>query len=133
MVWDITDITTNDIIYQDGVFAYNFTAGEAIKKGQAVYVSADNTVSITTSTAVEADSIGVACYDAANGAQIAIAGPGNIAVACFDAAVAVGLPVYGDTYGVFDETAGSAVKIAGYVVELPVVATTAYVGKLLLV
>lgn len=133
MAWDTTDITTNDIISQDGVFAYNFTAGEAIKKGQAVYISADNTVSITTDTAVECDSIGVACYNAANGTQIAIAGPGNLVTACFDAAVALGLPVYGDLYGVFDETPGSAVKVAGYVVELPVVATTQYVGKLLLV
>lgn len=133
MAWDTSDITTNDIIYQDGVFAYNFTAGEAIKKGQAVYIDDDNTVKITTSTAVECDSIGVACYNAANATQIAIAGPGNVATACFDAAVAVGLPVYGDTYGIFSETAGNAVKVGGYVVELPVAGTTNYVGKLLLV
>jgi hypothetical protein len=34
-----------------------------------------------------------------------------------DANSTVGTPLYGDTYGVLDATAGNAVKVAGYLVD----------------
>jgi len=118
MAWSTTDIATNDIIQQDGVFAYNFTASGAIKKGQPVYASADNKVTVTTASTGESDAIGFACYDASNGEQVAIAGPGNIVVTCMDDhASTVGTALYGDTYGILDATAGVASKVAGYLID----------------
>ena len=118
MTWSTTDIVANDIMQQDGIFAYNFIAGAAIKKGKAVYVSAVNTVSPTTSTASQCDAIGVACYNAAANAQVAIAGPGNIVVCCMDAYEgSLGVPLYGDTDGTFDATAGNAVRTSAILID----------------
>jgi len=117
MAWATTDIAANDIIQQDGVFAYNFTASGAIKKGQFVWLSADNKVTPCGSPAGDADSIGVACYDAATTKQVAIAGPGNIALCCADASITPGTAVYGDTDGTCDSTMNNATKVAGYVVD----------------
>lgn len=123
MTWTVgspLEIATNDIIQQDGIFAYNFYASGNIKKGQAVYISADNKVSPCTSAAGECDAIGIACYDADDTAQISIAGPGNIAIAAADSALAVttiGSPVYGDTDGEVTTTRGNAKKTAGYIID----------------
>jgi predicted RecA/RadA family phage recombinase len=118
MTWTTTDIATNDIIQQDGVFAYNFKASGAIKKGQALYLSADNLVSVTTASATESNCCGFATMDAANGEQVGVAGPGNIVVCCMDDAASVaGTALYGDTDGVLDATAGNATKVAGYIVD----------------
>ena len=139
MAWSTTDIATNDIIQQDGVFAYNFYASGAIKKGQAVYCCKDDSVSVCTAAAGESDAIGFAALDAANTEQVPIAGPGNIVVCCADASIAAGTAVYGDTDGTVDSTAGNAVKVAGYVVDnTPTdvsgsVAATYHVIKLLVV
>lgn len=139
MAWDATDLADyNDIILQDGVFAYNFTASGTIYKGQAVCVCADNKVMTCNNgggTATEADAIGIACYNATNGNQIAVAGPGNIVIAVFDtdSDCTPGAVVYGDADGILDHAAGNASKAAGYVVSTPVSATTNYVGKLLVV
>jgi hypothetical protein len=104
------------------------------KKGQAVFMSGNNAVSVCVAgSVIKANSIGVACYDATDSNQIAIAGPGNIVYAVCDAAEPVGTAMYGDSYGILDATAGSATKIAGIVVSLPAVVTTNYVGKVLLV
>jgi len=140
MTWDETDLASyNDIIYQGGVFAYNFKASGAIKKGQAVCAVPNATMEVMVCTAAAGgcDCIGVATGDAADNAQVAVAGPGNIVYACCDSGGAgniyAGVPVYGDTYGVFDATADNAVKIAAFAVDTPTLVTTAYVGKFLLV
>lgn len=124
------------------MFAYNFTASGAIKKGQAVCVAPSMTmhVMVTTAAAGACDVIGIACQDAADGAQVPVAGPGNIVYACCDsggtagtAGIKSGDPVYGYTYGVLTETAGNAIKVAAYALDTPTIVTTTYVGKFLLV
>jgi len=135
MAWDTTDLTNyNDIIVQDGVFAYNFEASGTIYKGQAVALipGEDNTVGVTTSVAAMMRCIGLATYNVTDAVQVGIAGPGNICYACFDSAIAVGTAVYATTAGVFTSTQGNAQRPAGYVVSLPAIGTTAYVGKILL-
>ena len=117
MTWSTTDIAANDIIQQDGVFAYNFIASGTIYKGQAVYVTANNKVAVTDTDAGHCDAIGLACINATNGEQISVACGGNICVACADAAPSVGAPVYGDTDGALTTTIGNAKKVAGYVVD----------------
>jgi len=134
MTWDTTDLADyNDIIVQDGVFAYNYTASGTIYKGQAVALvpGMDNTVMVCTSDAGVCDSIGLATMGATNGKQISIAGPGNICWACVDAAEAVNTPLYGDTDGVYDAAPGNATRVSAIIVSLPALVTTAYVGKVL--
>jgi len=137
MAWDTDDITTNDIIVQDGVFAYGFTASGSISIGQAVCICGDNKVMVCSDgsvNATEANSIGLATMTASNGDEISIAGPGNICNACFDtdSDTTPGTAVYGDTYGILDVTSGNATRVAGYVVETPTQVSTNYVGKVLL-
>jgi hypothetical protein len=85
------------------------------------------------STATHADAIGFACYDADDGEQVAIAGPGNIVWACVDASEDAGTAVYGDAYGILDATAGNATKIAGYLVTSGQTATTNHIAQVLVV
>ena len=117
MAWSTTDIATNDIIKQDGVFAYNFEASGTIYKGQFVAVTDDNKVGVTTASAPACNAIGVACYNATDGEQISIACGGNIVICCADASIQAGTAVYGDTDGTCDSAAGNATKVAGYVVD----------------
>jgi uncharacterized membrane protein len=122
-------VSSNSIILQDGVFAYNFEAQGAIKKGQAVSMSGNNQVKVC---AASENCIGVACYGAED-EQIAIAGPGNVVWACVDAAESVGTALYGDDDGIFDASQDGTERVAAYVVELPVLTSTNYRGKVLLV
>lgn len=136
MAWDTSDLTDyNDIIVQDGVFAYNFKASGTIYKGQAVGMvpGMNNTVMPCSNEAGPSDAVGLATMGASNGEWIAIAGPGNICNACCAAASAVGTALYGTTAGVLTATQGNATKAAGIVVSLPAIETTNYVGKVLLV
>jgi hypothetical protein len=136
--WDTSDADMTaytDIIVQDGVFAYNFTASGTIYKGQAVGLvpGMDNTVMTTTAEQYVCDAIGLATMKATDKKQIAVAGPGNICYGCFGSAIAVGSPVYAQGGGVLTTVGTYSTKPTGFVVELPVVKTTNYVGKVLLV
>jgi hypothetical protein len=120
MTWSTTDIASNDIIQQDGIFAYNFTASGTIYKGQAVYICKNDSVGVCGSAAGDCNAIGLACINATNGVQISVACGGNIAVACANHAASaptVGAPVYGYTDGTLYATIGNATKVAGYVVN----------------
>lgn len=138
MAWDTTDLANyNDIVIQDGIFAYNFTASGAIYKGQAVCVcpAHEGYVMQCTSDATYANCIGIAAQNAAAGTQIPVAGPGNIVYAVCDtnSDITAGTAVYGDTNGILDATAGNATKIAAYALSTPEQITTNYVAKFLLV
>jgi hypothetical protein len=138
MAWDETDLASyNDIIIQDGVFAYNFTASGTIYKGQAVTPcpSKDGYVMVCDADAGHSDSIGLATGDSTDGVQIPVAGPGNICWACTDsgADVIAGAPLYGDLYGLLDATKGNATKVAGYALNTGAAGTTNYLVKVLLV
>jgi len=76
---------TDDIIIQEGTFAFDYTASGTVYGGQCVvpehgpgnvgmYVKAAGT---TTAGAVD-NFIGVAAYQADNGEKVAVYGPGNI-------------------------------------------------------
>ena len=112
MAWETM---VGDIILQDGTFAFLFTAGEALKRGQAVYISADDTASIC--TASTDNSIGVVIDDAASAAQCAVAGPGNVVLCAAASDIAPGTAVYGTQYGLFTSTAGAATKVGGIVTK----------------
>lgn len=128
-VWEAI---TGEILLQDGTGAFLFTAGGTIKQGQAVGISDDNAVK-SGSTAQQYDIIGLALYDAVSGAELAVAGPGNICYCANDAADAVGTIVYGGDDGLMTNTAGSATKVGGVVVEAGVAITSNYKQKVLLV
>ena len=119
MAWSTTDIATNDIIQQDGVFAYSFQASGTIYKGQAVCIpKVDNNVMATTAAADGANAIGFATQDATNDNYVPVAGPGNIVVCCMDDASSTpGTILYGDTDGRLDATAGNATKVAAILVD----------------
>lgn len=73
MAWsEITD----DIIYEEGTFAFNFKAGGTIYAGQCVKISGDATVTATSATSDIG--IGVAAYDATSGETVAVYTKGNI-------------------------------------------------------
>ena len=94
MTW--TDIT-DDIIYQEGTFAFLYTAGEALKRGMAVKLSG------STGYVYKGDDnneygVGIAEKDASAGDPIAVWGKGNIvtsrasgAAANYTVGTAVGL------------------------------------------
>ena len=136
MTWDTTDITSNDIIVQDGVFAYTFEASGTIYKGQAVCICGDEKVMPCNdggTNTTESDVLGIASYGSINGRQISIAGPGNIALCCTSGTVPAGTAMYGIHDGCLHGTKGNATKIAGYMVTESVLKTTHYEGKVLLV
>ena len=74
MTW--TDIT-DDIIYQEGTFAFLYTAGEALKRGMAVKISG-STGYVYKGDANNEYGAGIAERDADSGDKIAVWGPGNI-------------------------------------------------------
>ena len=140
MGWLVADfITENDVIIQDGVFAYNFKASGAIKKGQCVGIAPvmDNCVMApNTADAGPLDCVGIATMDAADKQWVAVAGPGNLCRALCAAASPVGTALYGGIDGIFTATQGNATKVSAYVVELPAKVkstATSYLGKVLLV
>ena len=136
MTWDTSDIVENDIILQDGVFAYNFIASGTIYKGQAVCICGDNKVMVCndgSSDASEADVVGLATYNATNGNQISVAGPGNICNCCTNGQVSVSTAVYGTDDGCLHGTQGNATKVAGYMVTTSTLQSTHYKGLILLI
>ena len=132
MAWETM---TGEIMLQDGTGAFLFTAAGTIKKGQQVASFGDGTIISGSDNALYSDSIGVALYDATEGQELAVAGPGNIVMAAADADIAPGSPVYGDTDGIFDATAGNAVKIGGIVTksEGTAIDTSNYYTEILLI
>ena len=69
---------TDDIIVQEGTFAYSMIASGAIKAGQAVKAAGGAMNVAVTTVALSTDVIGVAAYTVASGEHVAVYGPGNI-------------------------------------------------------
>jgi len=130
MAWDTSDILDNEIIKQDGVFAYLFTASGTIYAGQSVKIQANNTVTVT---AGSDNGIGLASMNATHGSQVGVYGPGNLVYGIINGTHAAGTTLYAGATGVMTNTQGSTERIMGYVVEAGVVQTTNYKAKLLLV
>jgi predicted RecA/RadA family phage recombinase len=130
MAWDTDDIVDSEIIKQDGVFAYLFTASGTIYAGQSVKIQANNTV---TTSAGSDDGVGIATMNTLHGNQIGVFGPGNMVYAVIDGAHAAGTALYAGADGVMTDTQGSAERVMAYVVEAGVAQSTNYKAKVLLV
>jgi hypothetical protein len=72
---------TDDIIVQEGTFAFDFTASGAVYGGQAVYVNKSPLgISVPSLGAdrPQPGSVGVVAYDQSDGKPVAVYGIGNI-------------------------------------------------------
>jgi len=130
MTWDTSDINDNEIIQQDGVFAYLFTASGTIYAGQAVKLIADNTVAVTSSGD---DGIGIAAIKTYHGDQIGVFGPGNIVTTAVAGSYPVGTALYAGDNGIMVSSQSSSERIMGYVVKTGVKSSTNYKTSILLV
>jgi len=130
MAWDTADIHDNEIIRQDGTFAYLFTASGTIYAGQSVKVQADDTI---TTTAGGDDGIGIASIYATHGNQIGMYGPGNIVYAITDGAHVASTPLYAGADGVMTNTQAGSERIMAYVIEAGTLQSTNYKTLVLLV
>jgi len=130
MSWDTSDINDNDIITQDGVFAYLFTASGTIYAGQAVKIVDDNTVVVTSSGD---DGIGIAAMTATHGNQLGIFGPGNIVVTAIAGNYPVGTSLYAGDYGLMVSSQSSSERVMGLVVKAGVQSSTNYKATVLLI
>jgi hypothetical protein len=70
---------TDDIIIQEGTFAFDFDASGTVYGGQAVYCNKDMAVAaLPVGTATTAGCVGIAAYKQTTGKPVAVFGPGNI-------------------------------------------------------
>ena len=131
MAWDTSDINSNDIIYQDGVFAYLFSnASGNIYAGQSVKINADDTV---IATSAGDNGIGIASMNATHGSEIGVFGPGNMVVTAIAGNYSAGTPLYAGDNGIMTSSQSSSERVMGYVVVAGVQQTTNYKATVLLV
>jgi len=90
---------TDDIIVQEGTFAYSFTASGTIYAGQLVVPT--GTMQVIAAPGVSsAKCVGVAAYYVTDGEMVAVYGPGNIVRCCASGtSVAVGECLIAGTEG----------------------------------
>jgi hypothetical protein len=72
---------TDDIIFQEGTFAYNFQASGTIVGGQAVEIQDTMKVAAPLGSKLQDNNskiIGVAAYDVTDKEYVAVYGPGNV-------------------------------------------------------
>jgi len=122
---------TDDIILQEGTFAYNFQASGTISAGQVVEVNDTMKVRVCPTTN-DTSWVGVAAYDVTDKEYIAVYGPGNIVRCKSSGAITVGAIVavnslYGHV-GVPEAGVGTEAKVG---VALETVATNTAVRILL--
>jgi hypothetical protein len=86
---------TDDIIIQEGVFAYNYkvSSTSGIDAGQVVKCTEDMGVGIATTANDNAAVVGVAAYDVDDNKYIAVYGPGNIVRCKSSGAIDAGVDV----------------------------------------
>lgn len=111
MAW--TTLTANQVAVQQAGYSYSiFTASGAIKKGQGVYIVDDKKVKVP-STADKVG-IGVAMYDADDGDEVAIYGPGCIVNTRVSGAAGTYVGVVADgVWSAANSTAKTAVIVEG--------------------
>ena len=99
---------TEDIIVQEGTFAFDYLCSGTIIKGQGVNAIGTMAVEAPTTTGVEfvPGCLGVAAYDQSHGSHIAVYGPGNICrISVSGTGVAVGDELFLVEEGKFREGA----------------------------
>jgi len=123
---------SDDIIVQEGVFAYNFIASGTIKAGQVVEVN--DTMKVRADpTANDTSWIGVAAYDVTDDEYLAVYGPGNIVRCKSSGAINVGTRVaVNSLYGHVGAPQAGVSNEACVGIALETVATDTQVRVLLL-
>jgi len=86
---------TDDIILQEGVFAYNYQASGAIMAGQVVTIQDSMKVGVfggalSTAGASAKNVVGIAAYGCADKGYVAVFGPGNVVRCVTSGAVSCG-------------------------------------------
>lgn len=84
---------TDDIIVQEGNFAYNYKASGTIYEGQVVHIN--DTMRVTSTASNDKNIVGVAAYTVTNNEYVAVYGPGNIVRCKSSGAINVGSRVCG--------------------------------------
>jgi hypothetical protein len=127
--FDSFQIPTDDVIVQEGTFAYSFTASGTISGSALVKMAGPMQV-------VRADSgldnaIGVAAYYVTKGETVAVYGPGNIVRGCLCSGATVGDDLFVGTNGTFNKglTYGGLFPCVGVALEPKAVMS---IGKILL-
>ena len=93
-------IPTDDVIVQEGTFAYSFIASGTISGSMLVKPAGPMQVVKANESADNA--IGIAAYYVTKGEAVAVYGPGNIIRSCCASATAVGDDLYVGHNGAFD-------------------------------
>lgn len=101
---------TEDIIVQEGTFAFDYDASGTVYAGQGVVAYGTMQVKAPgTAAGIAHGCVGVAAYQIADGNAVAVYGPGNICRVCISAAAASPSVAAGDALtctseGTFAET-----------------------------
>ena len=99
---------TDDIIVQEGIFAYSFIASGTISAGQLVKsIGPMQVLAVDQQAASQDNPIGVASYYVTKGETVAVYGPGNIIRSYCASATSVGDDLYAVDNGAF--TTGIAI------------------------
>ena len=85
MAFTTSTSPSEDIIVQEGTFAFDFDASGSVYAGQAVYCN--HTLAVAAPggglTSPQHGCVGIAAYDQTNGNPVAVYGPGNICRAIY--------------------------------------------------
>ena len=109
--------TFDDVIVQEGVFAYSFESSGAISGGSLVKMAGP--MQITTATDSTDNCVGVAAATCAKNIFVGVYGPGNIVRACAASSIAVGAELTCALAGRVDDTiAPAATMFIGFVKEV---------------
>ena len=73
-----SEITTADIITQEGTFAFDYDCSGTVYAGQEVYAIGTMQVKAPGTTDLQHGCVGVAAYGQTDGKPVAVYGPGNI-------------------------------------------------------
>jgi len=108
---------SDDIIVQEGTFAYSFIASSAVSGG--ALVAPVGTMSVAHASHDADNVIGVAAYRAAAGKPVAVYGPGNIVRCCASGVIHSGDDLYATTTGKVDDhgTMGGTAVCVGVALE----------------
>ena len=107
--------TTDDIIVQEGTFAFDYDASGTVYGGQGVYAIGTMQVKAPAASVGHVKGcVGVAAYQIADGNPVAVYGPGNIVRVCVSStSVAAGDPLFLYSDGTFYETAAPCLCCSG--------------------
>ena len=116
MAFTTSTSPSEDIIVQEGTFAFDFDASGSVFAGQAVYCNDTLAVAAPNGglSAPQAGCVGIAAYDQTTGNPVAVYGPGNICRAIVSGTgVRAGDPLFCGNDGKLEEYDGGWVMASG--------------------